>query len=416
MKRSHKLTFRLAIASLFVLLLADIAACWNNPPMPPIRPPSVGPVPCPPLGYGPAVSWAPPSRGPQKCRTNSQGLAPNLICFDKGCGRVNPPFCLTAQIGYTHFGLNFAMQPPTIESNPNTPINISFPTALKLTLPGANVPMGSIEAKAESCSGFFLVVRIQGNAPKDVAAETPEAPVGDMTNFQTRSAPNFVSPRSWDDAKFQWWTIDTDLGYRVTPFWSLFLGIRREKLSVTLLNPRDSSRQLFNYEVNVPNIVYLNRTVQLDFSSELWIPYVGIEFTGRRYRACVLWGPSAWTTMKIPYSDVFSLAVRPQNHTYSLLFSFNYDYECKSLKSANLVEYSFEYDLNTSSRFAVQLWTRGNWAQLSWRGGLNEVFGLNQEAVNRPLPGVNSPHHSNTDTATYSKWMISGGIAAVLSF
>jgi len=120
--------------------------------------------------------------------------------------------------------------------------------------------------------------------------------------------------------------------------------------------------------------------------------------------------------MRVPYRDLFSLDVLPQNNTYSLQFWFNYDYECNSLKSANLVEYDFEYDLNTSPSFAVQLWTRGNWMQLSWRGELHEVFGLNQEAVNLPLPGVNAPHHSDGDTATYSKWMIAGGIGTALLF
>jgi hypothetical protein len=416
MKRSRKLTLKLGIASLFVLFLANIGNCLDNRPRPLVRPLMSGGPPCPQFTYGLPVSNTPHSYGLQKCRTVNEAGCQNFICSGQGCIPRNPPFWLIAQIGYGHFALDFTMQPPAIESMPNTAFNITFPTALKLTLPGSNLPMGSIEARAESCAGLFLAAKLQGNVPKRVAIKTPEAPLGDMSDFQPRSTPNLVSPESWDGSKFQWWTIDTDLGYRVTPFWSVLLGLRRDDLSVTLVNPRDSSDQPFNYEVIVSTFVHVKRTVQLDFSSEFWVPYLGVEFTNRCCRASVIWGPFAWTKMQVPYRDFFSLNIIPQNSIYSLQFGFNYDYKCKSLKSANLVDYNFEYDLNTSSGFAVQLWTKGNWMQLSWRGELDEVFALNQEAANLPLPGVNSPHHSDVDTTTCSKWMVSGGIGAMLCF
>lgn len=406
MKQLRKITFALWIASIFVLCTASVGSCLQYSPMSPQGPPMrltvPGGAPCPPPMYCPPPTCPPPPCGPGK-----------------------QPFRLTAQVGYGHFGLDFNTRPPAIELDSSTPFGVIrnfLRTGLDFSLTDANVPMGSVEIRAESCSGFFLASRLQANAPRDVGVKTSEAPLGgDVTFDATTLTIGWVSPRRWDGSNFQWWTLDTDLGYRVTPCWSVLAGLRRDKLTVGLVNPRDASDQLINLDFATAGPFYLTREMHTDFSSELWVPYVGVEYTGRCCRASLLWGPYAWADMKVPYRYSLSLNGVPPAGDYALQLWFDFDYQCKNLKTANLLEYNFEYDLNVCSNFAVQFWTRGNWQQLSWNGKLDEFFGLRIRVpqARPPLPTVfyvAEPHHSDVDTVNYTKWMISGGIGTVLFF
>ncbi len=304
------------------------------------------------------------------------------------------------------------MQPPLV-------INGFTSTDLNVTFKNVVVPIGSLQARAEASSGLFIALRLQANAPKDMAVETPEGPLGGGPDFHLSTMTlTWDNPRKWDGDNLQWWMLETDIGCRVSPGLSALVGLRRDKLSFALTDPRDAAGQPLNLDFSIPAAAYsLTRTMYADFSSEFWIPYLGVEIGGPRYRASLLWGPYAWTDMSLPYRYLVAF-YNP------LSIRINFDYECKDVKTANLLECNFEYDVDVSPRVVCRLWATGNWMQLKWRGefrGSTVLEGIPDEI---PVPGTTETIHvtkfffsrTDVDTADYNRSMISGGIGGVLSF
>jgi hypothetical protein len=425
MKQLPNLSFSLAGLCIFWLCLANVASCWQSPPVSPLGPTVGRPAApamergtsFPPPGLGTPLSYPSFWCGPQQYRNNPGP------CFNPGC---DPRFRLTAQIGYGHFGLDFAMRPPNtvyvIHDRVLGDIPSQFPTQLDLSLADANVAIGSIEARAESRSGIFLAVRLQGNAPRDLGVQTADAPLGNYKWDPLTYTMHWTQPEKWDGSNFQWWTLDNDIGYRVTPSWSLFMGLRRDQLFVGLNNPRDAAGQLVNFSFSAPPGAFsLTTILQAELSSVVWTPYLGVEMIGPRYRASLVWGPYAWTEMKVPYRLSYSIYAPPGLGDFLTQFGWTFDYRCNDLKKANLLEYNFEYDLNVGGSLAVQLWTRGNWMKLSWSGEYDELYafyGQYSKSSSNPtiVPLMASPLHGEVDSANYTRWMISGGIGTVLFF
>jgi hypothetical protein len=411
MKRSSRPTLISGVATILLLCLVNAGTCRQVTPISESTPPAASAA-QPPSSYGRPVTCTPPSYPPQQFLYN--GCLPNgqANCFKNGYCQGWPAIVMAAQIGYGKIGLNFNMQPPLV-------INGFTSTDLNVTFKNVVVPIGSLQARAEGSSGLFIALRLQANAPKDMAVDTPEGPLGGGPDFHLSTLTlTWDNPRKWDGDNLQWWMLETNIGCRVSPGLSALVGLRRDKLSFALTDPRNAAGQPLNLDFSIPAAAYsLNRTMYADFSSEFWIPYLGVEIGGPRYRASLLWGPYAWTDMSLPYRYL----VAPNN---PLAIRINFDYECKDVKTANLLECNFEYDFDVSPRVVCRLWATGNWMQLKWRGqfrGSTVLEGIPDEI---PVPGTTEtihvtkffPSHTDVDTADYNRSMISGGIGGVLSF
>ncbi len=158
-----------------------------------------------------------------------------------------------ARVGYGHIGVNFNVPRPDVGLD------------LDLSFKGANVWIGSVGVRADSCSGFFLALRGQGAASRNIRIRTPAEPTGAVR---------------WDGPKLQWWALDGHIGYRVRPNCAALVGLRRDQLSVGLTNPRDETGQPINHSSSGPGDRYESVRVFGDFSSKVWIPYLGLEITG----------------------------------------------------------------------------------------------------------------------------------------
>jgi hypothetical protein len=413
MKRSSRVTLISGVAAILLLSLVNAGTCRQVTPISELRPQTAPPGQYP-SSYASPFTSVPPLYAPQQfsgnsCLPNGQGY-----CLNNGYCHCWPTISVAAQIGYGYIGLNLSMQPAqAINDFTSADLNLAFKNVV--------VPMGSLQARAEASSGLFIALRLQGNAPRDMAIDTPEAPLGGGPDFHPSTLTlTWVNPRKWDGANLQWWMLETSIGCRVSPHLSALAGLRRDKLSVVLTNPRDASGLPLNLDFSVPaSGFFLTRTMHADFSSEFWIPYLGVEIASPRYRASLLWGPYAWTDMSLPY--------RYRLDPYGGL-RIEFDYESKDVKTANLLECNFEYDFNVSSRVACRLWTTGNWMQLSWKGELKgatafenvpDVIEIPATPFSPPMeihPVKSVPVHTDVDAADYTRWMISGGIGAVLAF
>jgi hypothetical protein len=413
MKESSRLALVSAIAVILLLSLVNAGTCRQVTPISGLTPPTAHAAQYPSSYASPATSVS-PLYAPQQFLAN--GGLPNGqgYCLNNGCCQCRPAISIAAQIGYGYIGLDLNMQAAqAINDFTRADLNLAFKNVV--------VPIGSLQVRAQASSGLFVALRLQGNAPRDIAINTPDAPLGGGPDFNLATLTlSWVNPRKWDGANLQWWMLEGDIGCRVSPHLSALAGLRRDKLSVGLTNPRDAAGQPLNLDIAVPAAgFFLTRTMQADFSSEAWIPCLGVEIAGPRYRASLLWGPYAWTAMRLPY--------RYRLDPYGGL-RIEFDYECKEVETANLLECNAEYDFNVSSRVACRLWTTGNWMQLSWKGelkgatafeGVPDVIEVPATPFSPPMeihPVKSVPVYTEVDRADHTRWMISGGIGAVLAF
>ncbi len=79
-----------------------------------------------------------------------------------------------AKAGYGHIGLNFSLPGPSLDS-------------IDLAFRDANVWVGSVEARVDSCSGFFLALKGEGNASRN-------------NKYRHNSRPEFRNPLGWLEA------------------------------------------------------------------------------------------------------------------------------------------------------------------------------------------------------------------------
>jgi hypothetical protein len=401
MKQSHLLIITLVIASMTVFGSANLANCQQVPHMSPMAVPPAGSA-WPPSVYGPPVSCVPPLCGPQNYSQNNLALGSGLSWLTKACGSGNVPTRLTAQVGYGYIGFNYTMRPPTQEGvQGNAFISNMFPN-LDLAFTDASVAMGSFEAREDSCSGLFLAFRGQANLPRNIGIQTPQ---------------EWYPVRNWEGSKVQWWTLEGYTGFRVTPCWSALLGLRREELSVSFTHGPITLPVVVLPETNFSPVVGNGNA-----SSKLWLPYIGLEFTGRNYRASFLWSPFAAPDVAVSLRHFWSettTLLPPDSGQFQHQKSLELDYGI-SKRAGDFIEYNVEYNLDTGSRFTFQLWSRGNWMWVRGRGDFRELVNDFLTVSDRPpfVPLFNGPAFYATDdsTATCTRWMVTGGIATVLFF
>ncbi|MDQ7782038.1 MAG: hypothetical protein RDU20_04115 [Desulfomonilaceae bacterium] len=312
-----------------------------------------------------------------------QGLTvPGGTCISgKDCGLG--PLTLDARVGYGRVGLNFSLPTP-------------FFTNLDLSFRDANVWIGALGARFESSSGVLIALKAQANASRRIGIETAE---------------QAFDARNWDGSKLQWWTLEGDLGYRISSSLSALVGLRRDQMSVGLTNPRDAEGQPLDFVFSIPGLVEFSETYFGDFSSKLWIPYLGLEFTGHRFRTSLLYSPIAWADIKVPNRFFLSLFVIPGD--IRVLEGFDLQYKVR--KPSQFFEFYSEYDFHVSSNFVCRLWSSGSWMQLRGRGNVDELGHLFVSILGIPLVNI-SESDSAGGTATYTRSIISGGVSALVYF
>ncbi len=301
--------------------------------------------------------------------------------FGSGAVTIRP----ILQVGYQKIGLNFNLPLPRFPF---------FSTALDLSFKDANMWIGSLGVTAECSSGLFFALKAQGNAKRRIAIDTPE---------------NFLNERIlWDGEGLEWWSVEGSAGYWFTPNFSLLAGLRRDHLSVKLTNPRFSDGFPVNWD-STGEGGSLSQRFYGDFMSKLWIPYVGVQIAGESYRASFLWSPFATGKVNIPTPLLFVASFPP------IILAEGLDLQHKVSSRAQFLECNIEYDYGVSPNIALQLWGSGNWLSLRGSGSLDSIFQAVLSFGGNIIPLAND-FTSTSDTATYRRYTLAGGLSARLSF
>jgi hypothetical protein len=390
MRQIRELMFTLGIVSLFIICLANVGNCGRLSAAYPPGPQAAGNTAYRPFVSRPPISCAPPTYGPPQSDNYVFGC--QYLPVTARCDSELLPIRLAAQVGYGYSGLNFSIYPNPLYGPAASPplLPVSFLPNMEFSFKGADMAVGSVQASAESCSGFSFSVRSQGNVQRDIGIDTQR---------------EMFLAKDWDGSGFQWWTLEGNIGFRLTPCWSVLLGVRREEQSVRLTNPKPATLPL----PEIPEILEVSPVAGAgSLSSALWLPYLGLKATGCHYRACLLWSPLASLDMELTDNRSFTISLPFLDLSVRAIAHLDYGIRDKS---GDFVEYDFAYDLGVPSRLAFQLWCRGNCMWLRGRGHFRErVVG----AIGPIYAGAFNANDSQT--ANFTRWMLSGGIGTSLAF
>jgi len=324
-------------------------------------------------------------------KSPGQGLPPfpGMGPIDWGWARITPE----VQVGYQKFGLNFNMPAP-------------IGSTLDVQLRDANLWTGSLAAVVDCPLAWSVALRAQANAKKNV------------TVFESQEyVLQGEAPVTWTGTKLEWWAIDGQLLYRLRDNCSVLIGLRRDHLALNLSEPRDSNGEPLNFDdsgVFPPFSTFTrHQRYYSDLLTKLWIPYVGIQIVGPGYKASLIGSPFASAEMKIPVSLLFDLTIFTFGFSTQLVSAENLQYHV--LKPATFLEASFNYDIDVLPALAVGLWGNASW--MSCRGLGNWDYHARQQVFNNGIPfPPNFFAQSQDNTTTYTRFLVGGGLSAVLFF
>jgi hypothetical protein len=291
---------------------------------------------------------------------------------------------------------------------------------LDLKLKNEDLWVGSVGGVIDFPSGLALAIKGQAAAKKNVTIYEGEEFV-------------YLGERGvvWTGTGLEWWTIDGQVLYRLRNGCSVLAGLRRDHLAVNLDDPRDSYGNPLNFDISFQQVIPLQpfsivttfhavQSCDSDLMSKLWIPYVGLEITGPRYKASFIGSPFAWAEMKIPASLLFYLGITggtipPYLPPLVVELVAAEGVRYRIAKPAIFLEANFQYDCNVAQPLTLRLWCNASWMQCRGRGTWNRDDWVTLFTNHIPFP-PNVESYEQANMATYTRRILGGGVAAILTF
>ena len=290
------------------------------------------------------------------------------------------------QAGYKNIGLSLNL-PFTV-----TPVQggspFYAPPSLDLRFQDSGVWVGSVGLDAQLLPALFFTIKADANARKNINIFAGE-------NFPWYGQPN---PFSWSGSQLQWWDVDGMVGYVFYKNWSATVGLRYDYLTVGLGNPVDATGTPLNFAV--PGFY---DTVSGNIIVKTWIPYIGLQFSERNYKALLIYSPFASPSVITPQT-VLEMESAPY-----VPYVDNVTFEWDFAKTGSFLECSFEYYLTVLQELNLGLWAKGTWIKSVGSGS----WEMSEYSSVPSPPPANS---LNSATGTLSTYSLSGGIAASFSF
>ncbi len=327
---------------------------------------------------------------------NSQGLS------DHFCGPARVTF--GAQAGFQHMSLNVSL--PTRPVLGNGAVD-----SIDLRLQDANMWVGSIDAGARIAANLYLFVKAEANAPRTVDVITSATDISAVSTF---------APYRWSGSGLQWWALDGGAAYRFAREWSVLAGIRRDRLSVKMVDPVDQSGNPVNLTYQItPGFPgapfgYGGERAAGDVQANFWLPYVGIRVDHATFRFSAIWSPfaSAWITLPQRFIS-FTVTHQTTNPIVYTTQGTSYDFDYRVTSPAAFLEGNFEYNVNPAGMFRAKVWLKGSWLAARGRGS---VHACEDTFNNQPTPVHATLTDSAGETGNISRAILAYGISAAMSF
>ena len=302
-------------------------------------------------------------------------LIPGVANLELGSVKVVP----FVKVGYEQIGINM-----------NLPVSslalawILERKSLDFKLQDAGVWVGEVGLDTMTSRGLLFSLSALGSAQKNVSVKMPENPFGNFGLPQLT-----VNPLNWNGSQFQYWSIDGNIGWKIWSDVGIIGGVRFDKVSTDLRDPVDQFGELITQPTN---------QFFADFSTNVWMPYLGIKLLESNYNFTLIATPLATLSVNVPLTFILPDAgiTSRETSTYNIA------------KPGWFIEGKFNYFLNLNNDLGFSLWGKLNWLNVKGNGTLDHVhYGPSNGGID---------FDSVSGDATYSRYLVGGGVAATLSF
>jgi hypothetical protein len=281
---------------------------------------------------------------------------------------------VSAKAGYQQMAVNFSLPVPF---SGLFGVALATTSTLDFKLEDGGMWIGGVEADLRR-GPISAFLDMEGNAGKNARVLTTSEPFW---------AGEF--PVDWAGSRLEWWAIDGGAGVDTAGF-TVLGGLRVEKLSLQLLAPVDPTGIIRDYQATFGDH-YTG-----DFSSKLWLPFVGVRYSGSNWHTTLRCSPFAWTDLIIPARYLWVANPSP-----SILFFEQARYRFKH--GGLWLDGAFDYDIHTTTNWRCSLWTRASWLKI--RGNGSEGYQLNESFQEVPQ-SLYADSSSATGMYTSYNWAV----------
>jgi hypothetical protein len=279
--------------------------------------------------------------------------------------------------GYQTMGLNISL--PVIPGDPlHSPPPLLGLNSLDATIKRAHSWVASSRLAAQ-LGDWYVFAGAEAALPRQVTAEFDQHPMGRVSGL--------TDPIHMKGADFRWWMWEVGTGYTAYDRVIVFSAVRRDLASLRLGEPS---------EFGMPQLQNVADFVGADLQTSLWIPHLGVNFSGARYSASLAWSPLAVVQVKLPFRMLSAGQGRGETATYVVN------------NPGNFIEVKFDSDMKIMRTFDLGIWVKGTWLQ---------VRGIGTEDV-RTLSSGSTTGEFGTGSAesVITRYQASVGLTAAAAF
>jgi hypothetical protein len=294
--------------------------------------------------------------------------------------------------GYQCMALNFnAPIPVTTPFAP--PFDVSSPIDLKLE--DANLWVGEAVVDLQYDNSWFIELKGSGTAVRNIEVTTRKNPA--LPFFTSE-----IEPIEWTGSRLEWWNIEGNVGYRTAYDFSLFAGLKRDRLSLALNDPRVGGEAVNVFVPLAPGVYFIQEDGG-DFILKSWLPYLGVSLYSPSFMASFKWSPYAWGDLNLPIRENLVFVAGGV-----LAESIEYDYQV--LDPGAMIEAEMEYFPKLPYNCDVSFWMKGQWYRIRSDGELFFKYIRNDAGT------ITDISDQASGTSVLSRSIYSGGIRAGFSF
>jgi hypothetical protein len=189
-----------------------------------------------------------------------------------------------------------------------------------------------------------------------------------------------------------WLETDVSIAYAFYDPFAAVTGLRWDRFDLEIKDPA----ALANMNVGpYPNVGLFASEVL----SNLWIPYMGAEFSKKKVKARIVGSMLGWANVKVTTRIKGDLPPSQKFTAQSVVTMFNAPY---------FVEASAEYEVTLAEKTNINFWGKGGWLGASGGGRLESAFSPSNPNLNlRVLDDRN---------VAYGRYSLAGGIALKMAF
>ncbi|GEM_PF-1888318 len=331
--------------------------------------------------------------------------------FPSGSGSWSVGLAPVVKMGIERMGFKLSLGVPAAEQgqSPYSSLLDTFPLDLHLRdttfwAAGFGVEVSS----GQTMGGSFTVL---GSLPRDVVFSSDQSPAIGTINTLGNSYPGTIT--GWRGFDTEWWQIDLNAAYRISPGFEVVLGWKFDEIWSTVSDPTPPPSTTV-----IPLVAGLRAKIDLltgDLRVRTNVPYVGLHYSrssGSKSEVSLIAGP-AFIRVDFP------LYLQHQGIYRFFIVDFEQLAETANYKFNNpgfFVKGAFEYGRTIAPGFDISFWAEGSWLRSIGSGAVN-LEGSNAIKILSVIPLTTETFSgSSAGDSSFTMHSYAGGIKAEIVF